>query len=90
MMADQAHEAALMRGDQSESERPDGSLGKRSILFMMGGEWGRSTDLRWNAPKQFACGSAFGNGLGIGVRLGQVLQNRWRLNFCIVHDRVEI
>jgi len=81
MMADQAHEAALMRGDQSESERPDGGLGKRSILFMMGGEWGRSTDLRWNAQNNLLAEARSGNGLGIGVRLGQVLQNRWRLNF---------
>jgi len=81
MMADQAHAAVSEREDQSESERAKGFLGKRSILFMMGGEWGRSTDLRWNLQNNLLMEARSGNGLGFGVRLGQVLHNRWRLNF---------
>ena len=81
IMAEQAHAAVSGREDQSESEQAKGILGKRSILFMMGGEWGRSTDLRWNAQNNLLMEARSGNGLGFGVRLGQVLQNRWRLNF---------
>ena len=81
MMADQAHVAASERENQSESERAKGVLGKRSILFMMGGEWGRSTDLRWNLQNSLLMEARSGNGLGFGVRLGQVLHNQWRLNF---------
>ena len=81
MMADQAHVAASERENQSESERAKGVLGKRSILFMMGGEWGRSADLRWNLQNSLLMEARSGNGLGFGVRLGQVLHNRWRLNF---------
>ena len=81
MMADQAHAAVSERENQSESERAKGVPGKRSILFMTGGEWGRSTDLRWNAQNNLLIEASSGNGLGFGVRLSQVLQNRWRLNF---------
>ena len=81
IMADQAHAVVSERENQRESERAKGVLGKRSILFMMGGEWGRSTDLRWNLQNNLLMEARSGNGLGFGVRLGQVLHNRWRLNF---------
>ncbi|MBJ66943.1 MAG: hypothetical protein CME28_02925 [Gemmatimonadetes bacterium] len=81
IMAEQAHAELSEREYQSESEQEKGVFGKRSILFMIGGEWGRSTDLRWNAQNSLLMEARSGNGLGFGVRLGQVLQNRWRLNF---------
>mgnify|MGYP001399811324 CR=1 FL=1 len=81
IMSEQAHAEVSEFEDQSESDQAKGVLGKRSVLFMIGGEWGRSTDLRWNAQNSLLMEARSGNGLGFGVRLGQVLQNLWRLNF---------
>lgn len=56
-------------------------VGKRSVLVLFGGDWGRDADLRWNVEDNLLAEAKSNNGLGFGVRLGHVFDRRWRLNF---------
>ena len=57
------------------------AAGKRSVLVLFGGDWGRDADLRWNPQNDLLAEAGSNNGLGVGVRLGHVFDRRWRLNF---------
>lgn len=76
MMADQAQQETPVV-HRAQSAGPP----KRSILIMYGGEWGRTTQLQWNAENDLLRGADANNGSALSLRLGQVLKTRWRLNF---------
>lgn len=62
-------------------QRSASATGKRSVLVLFGGDWGRDADLSWNPQNDLLAAARSNNGLGVGLRLGHVLDRRWRLNF---------
>ncbi len=75
-----------MMGQSGESENKEvkprmrGAVGKRSVHFLAGGDFGRDAELTWNPLTDVLSDVAPSNGLGLGLRLGQVVKERWRVN----------
>jgi opacity protein-like surface antigen len=72
------------QGDAGESKeakpRVRHAVGKRSVHFLAGGEFGRDAELTWNPFTDILADVAPSNGVGLGLRLGQVIKERWRVN----------
>ncbi len=75
---------SAMGDAQQAPPRARGHMGKRSVFVFVGGDFGRNADLVWGGqtdPQPDVLASAkSSSGMGLGLRLGQVLGERWRLN----------
>jgi opacity protein-like surface antigen len=69
---------AMVRDKDQAKPRMRGAVGKRSVHFLAGGDFGRDAELTWN--KNILTDASPSNGIALGLRLGQVLKERWRVN----------
>lgn len=75
-----------MMGANAEGEKKETkpsmrrTVGKRSVHFLAGGDFGRDAELTWNPLTDILAEVAPSTGLGLGIRLGQVFKERWRVN----------
>jgi len=71
---------AMAGGKGQTKPRMRGAVGKRSVHVFVGGDFGRDAELTWNPLTDILTDVAPSNGIALGLRLGQVLKERWRVN----------
>jgi len=56
------------------------TVGRRSFQVFSGADWGRNADLVFATPANSLIDAKSGTGWGVGLRLGQVFADQWRIN----------